>query len=327
MFYQGKNVLVTGGGGLVGQSLVRQLLEQGASVRATQFKNRKIAVKDDKLEVISCDLRDRDQARKVFRDMDIAFLAAAKVRGAKQLQENPSSLILDYLDLHSKLITLAAEAGVSRCGFISSCYIYPDTGEPNVESEGFQGDPWIPTNYGIGWTTRYLETLCRHCHMTSKTDYAIVRPNAYYGPHDNFNPEECHVIPALIVKAVQGMNPFEVWGDGQQIRSFTYVDDLVEGNMRNLERNATCDPVNICSPDAYSVSDIVSFILEILKLEVEVRYDPHKPSTIPYRVSDPALAKKLLQWEAHTSIREGLTQTIDWYLAQRTSSGHSMTSS
>jgi len=313
VFYSGKNVLVAGGAGLVGQSLVNKLLEQGALVRATQYTTRKIALQHKNLEVISCDLMDENEARAAFADMDIAFLAAARVRGAKELQANPANLILDYLYIHSKLITLAVETKMDRCSFISSCYIYPDTGKPNAESEGFQGDPWIPTNYGIGWTTRYLETLCRYSHMTSKTKYAIIRPNAYYGPHDNFNPDQCHVIPALIVKAVQGMNPVEVWGDGKQIRSFTYVDDLVDGLMINLDKNATCLPVNICAKEAYTVKGLVAMILDILQLDVPVVYDPEKPSTIPYRVSDPAKAKELLGWEAHASLREGLTRTIDWY--------------
>ncbi|MDP3921269.1 MAG: NAD-dependent epimerase/dehydratase family protein [Candidatus Omnitrophota bacterium] len=316
MFYKGKNVLVAGGGGLVGQSLVTKLLDQGAHVRATQYRHRKIAACHKNLEIVSCDLRNQDEARDVFKDMDIAFLAAARVRGAKQLQENPADLILDYLDLHAKLITLAAASKVGRCSFISSCYIYPDTGKPNRESEGFEGDPWIPTNYGIGWTTRYLETLCRYSHMTTKTDYGIVRPNAYYGPHDNFDPEHCHVVPALIVKATQKMNPFEVWGDGEQIRCFTYVDDLVDGILLNLEKNATCDPVNICTEKTNNVKDIVALILDILKLNVEVCYAPDKPSTIPYRVSDASKAKKILGWEARTSLREGLKKTIEWYQEQ-----------
>ena len=316
MDYQGSNVLVAGGAGLVGQSLVRKLLDRGASVRATEFQNRKIDLTHKNLEVVRCDLREPEAARRVFRDMDAAFLAAARVRGAKHLQANPSDLILDYLEMHSRLIAQAAAAGVERCGFISSCYIYPDTGKPNIEEEGFERDPWIPTNYGIGWTTRYLETLCRHFHMTSQTKYAIIRPNAYYGPHDNFDPEESHVIPALIVKAVRGMNPFEVWGDGRQIRCFTYIDDLAEGNLLNLARNATCDPVNISSPEAYRISEIVSLILDILNLDAEVRYDPSKPSTIPYRVSDPTKAKHLLGWEAGTDIREGLSRTIDWYVKE-----------
>lgn len=309
-------MLVAGGAGLVGQSLVRKLLDQGAYVRATQYTTRAISLKHDNLEIVSCDLMDDIQARKVFSDMNVVFLAAARVRGAKELQANPSSLILDYLYIHSKLIALAAEMQVERCSFISSCYIYPDTGKPNSEEEGFQGDPWIPTNYGIGWTTRYLETFCRYSQITSKTKYGIVRPNAYYGPHDNFNIDQCHVVPALIVKAVQGMNPFEVWGDGQQIRSFTYIDDLVDGLMINLEKNATCTPVNISAKEGYAIKDLVAMILDILQLDVPVQYDPDKPSTIPYRVSDPTKAQSLLGWEAQVNLREGLTRTIEWYKKQ-----------
>ena len=102
MFYRGKNVLVAGGAGLVGQSLVRKLLDQGAYVRATQYTTRAISLKPDNLEIVSCDLMDDIQARKVFSDMNVVFLAAARVRGAKELQANPSSLI-NAIDFFSKI--------------------------------------------------------------------------------------------------------------------------------------------------------------------------------------------------------------------------------
>lgn len=318
VFYRGKNVLVAGGAGLVGQSLIPKLLEQGAYVRATQYKSRKISFAHKNLEVVSCDLFNTEQSTAVFKDIDIAFLAAAKIRGAKGIKENPSDIILYNLELHARLIALAATSGVERCALISSSYVYPDTGSANVEKEGFEGDPFIPTNYGIGWMLRYLETLCKHFHRASKTRYAIIRPTAYYGPHDNFNLGECHVVPAFIVKAVQKMNPFEVWGKGEEIRSFTYVEDLIDGLLCVTEKYAEAEGINICANESYPVRKVLETVLELTGHHPEIRYDTTKPMMIPYKVSNPAFAKEKLGWEAKHSLREGLKKTIDWYLQHKT---------
>ncbi len=318
MFYKGKNVLVAGGAGLVGQSLIPKLLEQGAYVRATQYKSRRLELKHKNLEVVPCDLLNPADSRAAFKGMDIVFLTAAKVRGAKGIKEEASSLILYNLELHSRLIALAAESGAERCALISSSYVYPDTGRANTEDEAFAGDPYIPTNYGIGWMLRYLETLCKHFHMTTKTRYAIIRPTAYYGPHDNFNLGECHVVPAFIVKAVQRMNPFEVWGKGEEIRSFTHVDDLTEGLMLTVEKYAEAEGINICSKESYPVKKVLETVLELVGFQPELRFDATKPVMIPVRVSDPAKARAVLGWESRMGLREGLKQTIDWYLQQQT---------
>lgn len=314
MYFENKSVLVAGGAGMIGQSLVRKLLDRGAYVRATQYRKRKISMTHKNLEVVQCNLLDDVEAEDAFKDMEIVFLAAAKVGGAKLITEDPSSLLMYNLELHSKLIHRAAAMGMDRCAFVSSSYVYPHTGKPNVESEGFKGDPWIPMNYGLGWIKRYLETLCKHFHMTTGTDYAIVRPTSIYGPHDSFNPSECHVVPALIVKAVNRMDPFEVWGDGGDVRCFTYVDDLAEGLMLTVEKYAVSEALNVCPKESNTVKDVAKIILEHLDLHPEVVFNSDKPSVIPYKVSDPSRAKALLNWDDEISLEEGLRRTIEWYI-------------
>ena len=314
MFYKGKNVLVAGGAGMSGQSLIRKLLEQGAYVRATQYKSRKITLAHKSLEVVQCDLLNDSEARSVFQDMDIVFLAAAEVGGAKLIREDPSRLIMYNLELHAKLIHLAARVGVQKCAFISSSYVYPDTGKPNIESEGFRGDPWIPMNYGLGWVKRYLETLCKHFHLVGKTDYAIIRPTAIYGPHDKFDLEQSHVIPALIVKAVNRMDPYEVLGNGEDIRCFTYVDDLVDGLMLTAEKYAVAEALNICTRETHTVKDVVRILLDCLNFHPKVVFNSNKPSVIPYKVSDSSRARELIGWEAKITLEEGLKRTVDWYV-------------
>lgn len=316
-WYRGKNVLVTGGAGLIGQGLVRRLLADGAYVRATQYRARTIALRHPRLEIVPGDLREEAVRRAAFRDMEVAFLAAAWVGGAKTVRADPSALIMYNLDLQSKLIHAAAAMKVSRCGFVSSTYVYPDTGRPNVESEGFIGDPWIPTNYGLGWIKRYLETLCRHFQLVSSTAYAIVRPSTAYGPHDHFDLETGHAIPSLIMKAVARMDPFEVWGNGEDVRTFVYVDDLVDGFLRAVERDPIAEAVNLGARQPHTIKEVVRLLLDVLGFWPAVVFSTDKPSAIPYKVSDPSRALERLGWAATVSLEEGLRRTVDWYVASR----------
>lgn len=305
--YKDKNVLITGGAGLVGQSLIKKLLNQGAYVRATQFKTRKIRTEHKNLEVVNCDLTDYDDSRAIFQDMDIAFLGAAKVGGAAANKQNASELIVYNLMLSAGLISMAAACGMEKCAFISSSFVYPPSDKPHKEDEGFAGDP---ASYGLGWIKRYMETLCKHFHDTSDTDFTIIRPAAYYGPHDNFDIDTCHVIPALIIKALNRMDPFEIWGDGTELRCFTYVDDLVDGLLLALEKYAIAKPINICAEKAYTVDEVANAVLKLVNFNPEIIYRLDKPRSLKSVVCDPSLARDVLGWKAKTSLEHGLAKTM-----------------
>lgn len=316
MFYKDRNVLVLQGGRIFGRSLLERLLHQGAHVRATFEPPFEIDLKHKNLEVVKCDLFDREESEKIFKDIDIVFMTANKSAGAKIIKENPSLLFMNNIYLQPKLMQLAVKAQVQRVGFISSSYIYPETSEPNVEEEGFMGEPQKAI-YGIGWCFRYLETLCKHFHMTTSTRFAIIRPAAYYGPYDQFDPDSAFVIPSLIMKAAKRESVIDIWGDGQDIRCFTYVDDMMEGLMAAVEKYAEAEGINICIKNSSTIKEVLLLILEILNVNPEVRFIADRPSTIPYKTSDPSRAKKILGWKARTDLKEGLGRTIDWYLKRK----------
>lgn len=316
MFYQNKNVLVLQGEKMFGHCLTAKLLDRGASVRVTVEPQHEIDLAHDRLEVVKCDLADSNETGRIFKDIDIVFMTANKSAGAKVIKENPHVLFMQNIQMQPGLMQSAVAAGVERVGFISSSYIYPHTGKPNVEAEGFLGDP-PEINFGIGWCYRYLETLCKHFHMTTPTRFAIIRPAAYYGPYDHFDSDQAFVIPSLISKAVNRMNPYEVWGNGEDRRCFTYVDDLMEGWMLAVEKYAEADGINICCEEPHTVKEVVSRIFEILDFRSEIRFSTDKPSLVPYKVSDPGKAGKLLGWRARVNLKEGLKKTIDWYLKKR----------
>ena len=312
MFYKGRNVLVFQGGKIFGRCLISKLLDQAAAVRTTFEPGCEVDLKHKNLEIVPCDLSRAEETEKVFKDIDIVFMTANRSAGAKVLTENPSSLFLNNIQIQPRLMHWAVKSKVQRVGFISSSCIYPDTPTPNVEEEGFLGSPQEAI-YGIGWCFRYLETLCRHFQMTSSTKFAMMRPAAYYGPYDNFDPESAFVIPSLILKCLKRTPVLEVWGNGKDIRCFTYVDDLMEGFMSVVENYAVAQGINICTHEPANVMQVLSCLFEILDYHPEIRFMSDKPSTVSYKVSDPGKAAKLLDWRAKVSLKEGLKRTVEWY--------------
>ncbi len=332
-FYTGKSVLVAGGGGLLGQSLIPKLLAAGAKVRATEHNQTIDSAVRDRIEIWQGNLRgmwsENDEMTSkaatiqrftfldLFRDIDIVFWCAAKVGGAKAIRESPSDLIIYNLNMTSNFMNLAA-GRVDRFAFVSSSYIYPDTGTSNKEEEGFWSDP-PDIHFGLGWIKRYLETLCTHFQLTTKTKFAIIRPTNYFGPWDNYDPDASHVVPALVRKAVEKQDPFEIWGDGTEQRCFTYVDDVAEGLMRTVEKcpeNSLAggpQALNICTRKVNTVEDVALALFKIVGFQPDVKHMLDKPTAIPYKVSDPSKASELLGFNCTTSLRDGLAKTVEWY--------------
>lgn len=313
-YFEGKRVLILGGAGLWGSALIRALLALGARIRATEFRRPIDGQYRAHVEVARGDLFDLGDD--LFRDMEIVFHCAAKVGGAKIILSSASEIIQYNVRLAGEMMHRATRNGVKRFSFVSSSYVYPDTIWPNTENEGFKDDP-PAVHFGIGWSNRYMEKLCQHFHRTTETKFAIARPTAYYGPRDEFEPESAHVIPALIRKAVEQQDPFEVWGTGQDKRNFTYVDDLVEGMLMLVEHYAVADAVNITSPETSTVDDVWKILFKILDINPRVVHNASKPSVVPYKCSSPRLAEELFGFKAKTTLEAGLRKTVDWYLSHR----------
>ncbi len=314
MYFQNKHVLVTGGAGLIGHELVVQLLERGAYVRATVFRERTLSLEHPKLEIVPCDLMHPDQCTRVVREMDIVLHAAAYIRGVKGQQASHSDLVMKNLLPAVHVIDASCREGVDRFGWIGSSTVYPDADHPLREEEAFLGDP-LDRYFGIGWVKRYGEKLCISFHRSSRTKFAIVRSGAIYGPHERFTLDDGHVLPALIIKAVHRLNPFPVWGDGQDVRDFVYVSDFVEGFLLTVERHATADPMNIATGVGSSINDALRIILEYEGYRPEILYQNDEASVKKTRLLDVTKAKQLLDFTTRTSLEVGLHKTIDWYKA------------
>ena len=316
-FYQNKNVLITGAAGITGQSAVRRLLDEGAFVRAVIGKNRKIDLDHKNLEIVSLDLMEHSECLKALNGMDICFNFVAYIRGAKGQSDNSNylDLVRNNLFPSINMFDAAVKSGIDRFGFIRSSTMYPDVSHPVDEDEAYDALPH-PTYRGVGWMKRYCEEVIRYYQDISKVKFGIIRTTAIYGPHDAFN-DNGHVIPQLILKADSRMNPFEVWGDGSQVRDFIYVDDVVDGVMTVVEKAPTARPYNCASGRATTVKELVEIITNLYEYNPQFNYDTSKPTMIPVRLVNTSRFKNELGWEAKTSLEEGLKKTIEWYLANK----------
>lgn len=311
MFYQDKKILVAGGSGLIGSHTIQELLDRGAQVRAT-IHSKEPTIKDDRVEYIQCDLTQRADCGKVVQDVDYVILCAANTSGAAVMAQNPIAHITANLLINSQILEAACLAGVSRLLFVSSTTVYPAVTYPVKEEEGFTGEPH-PSYFAVGWMKRYIEKLAEFYYQRYGMKIALIRPTNVYGPYDKFDFETSHVLPALMRRAVEKQNPFEVWGDGSAIRDFIYVSDLVEALLLTLENYAECQPLNIGSGQPVTIKESVELILKVTDNPATTIYDASKPTTIPFRVVDLSKAETVLGFKSKVSLEEGLKKTIEWY--------------
>ncbi|HUO93068.1 MAG TPA: NAD-dependent epimerase/dehydratase family protein [Rhizomicrobium sp.] len=316
MFYEGKVCAVTGGSGFVGTHLVKALLAQNARVRAIVHE-RPMIVEDPRIETVAADLTLQPECRRALEGAQYVFHCAGAVSAAGVTVNNPMSAITANLAITANVLEAAWATKVERIQIFGSSTGYPVSDHPIREDEMWSG-PTHPSYFGYGWMRRYLERMGEFVHQRSgATKVVLVRPTATYGRYDNFDPAASHVIPALIRKAVERMDPFEVWGTGDEIRDFLHIEDLARGCLLALEKMPNCEPVNIGYGKVITVREIVQDILDATGHRPKIFFDTTKPTTIPVRMVDCSKARKVLDFEPTISLRDGLRDTVDWFLAQR----------
>ncbi len=319
-FYEGKKVLVTGGSGFIGSHVVEMLVDKGAKVRISTTKeltetgkrNLKAVLAD--IETVAADLRDLEQAKKATQGMDFVINAAAKVAGMPYNKAHPATMFRENMHIGLNVIEAARQTGVERFLVVSSACVYRrDCTIPTPESEGFVEQP-EETNRGYGWSKRMAEYLGQAYSQEYGMTVGIARPYNCYGPRDEFDPEHSHVIPGIIKRFFDGENPFQIWGNGEQSRSFLYVKDFARGLLEVLEKYAVADPLNIGANEETRVKDLVMLIRDIAgKTDVPVEFDLSKPIGQPRRHCDTTKAEEKIGWKPEYDLRTGLTETIEWY--------------
>ena len=314
--------MVTGGASFIGSHLTDALVEQEAKVRIVddlssgKLENIQQHLSNGAIEFIQADLREPGVARMAMKGIDIVFhLAAAHGgRGYVDLHqaEPATNLFLDGL-----VFWEAYKAGVEKIVYASSGCVYPNflQSDPNKEvylTEDLVKPPYDADNM-YGWAKLMAELTLKAYYKEYGMKAASCRYFTVYGPRGVEN----HAVIAMIAKAFIGQNPFEVWGDGTQVRNWTYVDDIVRGTILAAEKIDDGTAVNLGTMERVRVIDAVKMVLEYTGHKAEIKLRPDMPTGPLNRVADNSLAKKLLGWEPRVPFREGLKRTIDWYFATK----------
>jgi len=242
-FYQNKKVLVTGGSGFIGSHLVETLVAKKAKVTVPSRQSNPKFLRSvaNKIKIVKADLKRQNVVKKLTQNQDLIFHLSALVGGIHYNSAHPATLLYDNLLPTVNIIESAKSNQVKRLLIVSSACVYsPQCSIPTPETEGFIGHP-EPTNFGYGWSKRIAELLAKTYSEEHQMKIGIVRPYNAYGPRDDFDPKQSHVIPALIKRVCDEENPLIVWGDGSATRSFIYVTDIVRGMLTALDKYPESD--------------------------------------------------------------------------------------
>ncbi|MCP4613787.1 MAG: NAD-dependent epimerase/dehydratase family protein [Planctomycetes bacterium] len=312
--FRNSKVLVAGGAGFVGVNLINRLLESGAFVTAT-LHNKPAVIEDKRIRYLKCDLTKTKDCAQAVEGTDYVFMCAANTSGAAVMEKTPLVHVTPNIVMNTLMLEAAYEAGVQKFLFISSNTVYPIAEHFVKEDEMIPGQ-LFEKYFCVGWMKQFSEVLCRmYAEKIKKAmNTIVVRPANIYGPNDDFEWETSHVLPALIRKVVERHNPIEVWGDGNDIKDFIYIDDFVEGILLAMEKLDTFVPVNIATGVPCSIKQALDAILQADKYtDANIVFNNMKPTMIPKRLIDTTRAKQLFDFKAKTSIIEGIEKTINWY--------------
>ena len=331
--WRNKKVLVTGGASFIGSHLVNSLLQKGANVKIADDlssgklcnlgcpleKERSDMWVSDNLTIFQGDLKEKSFTARMVKDAEVVFHLANLHGGRGYIQTHPTecctNMILDQLVFEE-----AHKAMVERICFASSACVYPvylmDEKGPSYLLKEEDADPFARdkafADLEYGWVKLMGEMALKAYHRQHGMKTSSVRIHNAYGPHLN----ETHAIIALIAKAFVRMDPYEIWGTGEQNRNFTYVQDIVDAMILTAERIEDGSAINAGRDDRITIDQAAELIFDIAGWHPRhIVHDLSKPVGVSSRAADLTKARKLLNWEPKVSYRDGIKKTVKWYFA------------
>ncbi len=321
--WKGKKVLVTGGASFIGSRLVEKLIEKGAEVRVVddlssgRIENIQNHIDKKQIEFIKNDLRHTDVAASAVKGIDTVFHLAADHGGRGYVDLHQAACSVNLL-LDASVFKASYQEGVDKVVFASSGCVYPNHLQGDVNkilylTEEMVGPPYDADNM-YGWAKLMGELTLKSYYKDFGMKSTSCRYFTVYGP----NGVENHAVIAMIARAFTGQNPFLVWGTGEQIRNWTFIDDIISGTILAAEKIDDGTAINLGTMERTRVIDAVKEVLRYTKLEnIKIQMQPDMPTGPLNRVADNSLAKKLLGWEPKVKFMDGLKHTIDWYFSTK----------
>lgn len=305
--FKSRNVLVTGGTGMIGRQIVNILCDAGANVTSASlddFKVHKLA------RYLIADLTDFQTCQEITACMDFVFHVAGIKGSIEVTTSKPASFFVPLLMMNTNMLEACRLNGVPKVVYTSSVGAY-HSAEVFKESDNSEDKP--PMDMFPGWAKRMAEYQVKAYKIQyGLENFAIVRPCNVYGPGDNFDPENAMVIPSLMHRIRRGDDPLSVWGDGSAIRDFAYSKDIAEGVILAIHHGTGGEFVNLGSGSGHSVKELVEALNSFIPFRYE--FDTSKPAGFPKRVMDVTLAEEKIGYRPATSLAEGLKNTWEWYL-------------
>jgi nucleoside-diphosphate-sugar epimerase len=322
-FWSGRSVLITGGTSFIGSSIADRLIERGAKVRVVddlssgKLENIRGHLASGKIEFLQADLREPGVTRAAMQEIDTVFHLAADHGGRGYVdlhQAGPASnFFLDGL-----VFAEALKAKVRKVVFASSGCVYPnfmqsDTKKELYLTEDLTKGPNDADNM-YGWAKLMAEFTLQAYVKENGLKAASCRYFTVYGPRGVEN----HAVIAMIARAFVKQDPFEVWGDGTQIRNWTFIDDIADGTILCGEKIDDGTAINLGTMERVQVIDAVNMVCEFAGYSPKIKLLKDMPTGPLNRVADNSLGKKLLDgWQPKVAFRDGLKRTMDWYFSTK----------